>query len=297
MRQRVQAMIMLIMSMLIFGSIGLFVRNIALPSSVIAFTRAFIGVLFLLIVLVIAKRGLSINKIKQNAVLLLLSGAAIGFNWILLFESYRYTSLAVSTLCYYMAPVIVTILSPFVLKEKLTVKRFLCVFVAVVGMSVISGVFKADLLGVGEGKGIAFGLGAAILYATVIILNKHLKQIEAIDRTICQLFAAALVILPYCLIATDWSIVEFTPKTIVLLAVVGIVHTGFAYYLYFGSMQPLRGQSIAVASYIDPVVAVLASVFLLREPCDVYTIIGAIAILGAMLLSELPSRREVVYDN
>lgn len=297
MEKRANALLKLMLSMLIFGSIGLFVRYIPLPSSIIAFARAFIGVVFLLIVLVAKHSKLSASAIKQNFLVLFLSGAAIGFNWILLFESYKYTTVAVSTLCYYMAPIIVTLLSPIVLKERISIKRFLCVIIAIAGMALISGIFKTSALQQGGAKGIVFGFGAAILYATVILLNKKLKDIDAMERTVCQLVVSAVVLLPYILLAGDTVSLHIAPLVIVLLTAVGIIHTGLAYYLYFGSMQNLSGQSISIASYIDPVVAVFISVTILCEPFDIYTIIGAAAILGAALVSELPSRKGNRNDN
>ena len=287
----------LVSSMLIFGSIGLLVRHIPMPSSIIAFVRAFVGVIFLLFVLIAKGTKLSLSAIKSNFVYLTLSGIAIGFNWILLFESYRYTSVAVSTLCYYMAPIIVALLSPLVLKEKITARRFFCVLAALVGMAMISGIFKTGSLQSGEIKGVALGFGAAALYATVILLNKQLCGISAMDRTVCQLLVSAIVLLPYNLFKCDTVSLKVTPSGWILLAVAGVVHTGLAYYLYFGSMEHLSAQSIALASFIDPVVAVLISITILAEPFDVYTVVGAVAILGAAVISELPVKRGNMHDN
>ena len=291
------AMIKLTGSMLIFGSIGLLVRFIPLPSSVIAFVRASIGVLFLLLVLITKRTKLSRQAIKSNAIYLLLSGAAIGFNWILLFESYRFTSVAVSTLCYYMAPIIVIILSPWILKERLTAKRFICVMVALGGMIFVSGIFKINTIQKTTLTGVGLGLAAAMLYASAILLNKKMHGIHALDRTVCQLLVAAIVLFPYNLTTVDIDSLTITPLTFGLLAVIGIVHTGLAYYLYFGSMEHLSGQSVAFASYIDPVVAVILSVVILRETFDIYTAMGAVAILAAAWISELPAAGGAKYDN
>ena len=291
------AMIKLIGSMVIFGSIGLFVRYIPLPSSVVALVRAFIGVIFLILVLIAKRSKLSWQAIKTNAIYLILSGAAIGFNWILLFESYRFTSVAVSTLCYYMAPIIVTILSPLILKERLTTKRFICVMAALSGMIFISGIFRINAMQNTTLTGVAFGLAAAMLYASAILLNKKMRGISAMDRTVCQLLVAAVVLFPYNFVTVDIAPLTITPWTFVLLAVIGIVHTGFAYYLYFGSMEQLSGQSVAFASYIDPVVAVILSVVILREPFDIYTAIGAVAILAAAWISELPIAGGIKHGN
>ena len=294
MSKRSLAYIKLISSMLIFGSIGLFVRYIQLPSGIISFVRAFIGVAFLLIIILIKGSGISITAIRENLLCLVLSGTAIGFNWILLFESYRYTTVAVSTLCYYMAPVIVTLLAPFILREKLSGKRAICAGIALVGMILISGIFTTSVPSVSTIKGILLGLAAAVLYATVILLNKQLRDISAFDRTVVQLLISAVVLLPYNLVTTDIGSLNVFPNTLLLLAVVGVIHTGLAYFLYFGSMEDLSSQSIAVASYIDPVVAVIASVSLLREPFDIYAMLGAVAILGAAVVSELPQKGKIL---
>ena len=289
MSKRAAALAKLIASMLIFGSIGLLVRYIPLGSSMIAFMRAIIGVIFLLIILLLKQQKISLIAVKQNLLFLVLSGAAIGFNWILLFESYRYTSVAVSTVCYYMAPIIVISLSPFVLKERITIRRLFCIIVAILGIALISGVFDISNLQGKEITGILFGLGAACLYATAILLNKQMGCIESMDRTVCQLFVASIILLVYNLLSSGFSFESITPVSMMLLAVAGIVHTGLAYYLYFGSMEHLSGQSIAIASYIDPVVAVMISAVILQESLTTETIIGAIAILGAAFVSEISS--------
>ena len=162
----------LTLSMVVFGTIGIFVRYIPLPSAAIACVRGAVGALFLLCVMALKKTKPDVDGIKKNLLLLALSGGAIGFNWIFLFEAYRYTTVAAATLCYYMAPVIVIMASPFVFKEKMTVKKILCVLAALVGMVFVSGVAGSGLPEAGELKGILFGLGAAVLYAGVIMMNK-----------------------------------------------------------------------------------------------------------------------------
>lgn len=297
MEKQTFGLIKLIVSMLIFGSIGLFVRYIPLNSSVIALIRAVVGVVFLVGIMLVKRTRLSVDTIRNNLLLLILSGTAIGFNWILLFESYRYTSVAVSTLCYYMAPMIVMALSPLVLKERITGKRLLCICIALAGIALISGIFRIGSLEHRELTGIFFGLGAAALYATVILINKQFRGISSMERTVCQLSIAAAVLLPYTILTADFSFKAVTPVCWILLAVLGIVHTGFAYYLYFGSMEHLRGQSIATASYIDPVFAVILSAVVLREPFTTETVIGAVAILGAAFVCEMPYERGQKNDN
>lgn len=276
-----------ITAMTIFGTIGLFVRWIPLPSSVIALARGCIGMLFLLFVMAVKKMPISRQALRKNFFWLLISGALLGFNWILLFESYRYTSVATGTLCYYMAPILIILASPVVLREKLTVKKVFCVLAALGGMVCISGVLSEGIPSAGEGKGILLGLTAAVLYAAIVLCNKQIHQISAYEKTIFQLGISVLAMIPYCALTVSFDTLDFSPRVLFLLLLVGVLHTGVTYFLYFGSMEYLSGQSLAVISYIDPVVAVLASVLILREPMHLIEGLGAVLILGAAAASEL----------
>ena len=292
MEKETNAKASLILAMVIFGTIGIFRKYIPLPSGIVACARGLLGVAFLLVFIKIKKIKMDREAIKKHLWILLVSGGFIGLNWVLLFESYRYTSVAVATLCYYMAPIFVMMVSPFLLKEKLTVKKVLCVIVALIGMVFVSGVLDGGISDVSEMKGILFGLGAAALYATVIMMNQKLREVPTYDKTIMQLGAAAVVLIPYILFVEDLSAVVLTPLIVFMLIIVGVVHTGIAYALYFGSMNGLKAQTVALFSYIDPIVAIILSAMFLKEPMTIYSAIGAVLVLGATMISELPEKRK-----
>ena len=278
-----------ILAMLIFGTIGIFVRFLAMPSSLVALVRGFVGVLFLFLILLLKGQKVDFDAIRKNFVWIFVSGACIGFNWILLFEAYRYTTVAVATLCYYMAPVIVILLSPIVQGERLTAKKMLCTLIALCGMICISGVAeggsnKAE--GAWNLLGIGLGLGAALLYATVILINKKIKGVSGYDRTLSQIGIAALVLLPYTLLTCDFRTIVWNPESILGLVIVGVVHTGIAYALYFDAVEKLPVQTTAIYSYIDPVTAVFLSVVLLNEKLGILGMVGMIFILGAAFLND-----------
>ena len=288
--EQMQAKLKIIFAMVTFGTIGIFVRNIELPSTIIALARGIIGTLFLLLVVFSKGKGLDYNAIKRNLTILAASGACIGFNWILLFEAYRYTTVATATLAYYMAPIFVIMASPFVLKERLTAIKGLCVAMALTGMVLVSGVVQSGMDGV-DFTGILCGVGAASLYATVILLNKFIKNISAYDMTIMQLGLAALVLLPYTMVTENFGALSPDTNSLLLLAVVGVIHTGFTYAMYFSSIQGLKAQTVAIFSYIDPIVAIILSAVLLNESMDVYSMVGAVLVLGSTFVSELVERK------
>lgn len=278
----------LIFSVSVFGTIGIFVRWIGLPSSVIALVRGAVGAAFLLLLARFRHALIDRAALRRRWQLLLLSAAMMSFNWITLFEAYRYTTVATATLCYYMAPIFVTLISPVLLKERLTARKLLCVFLALAGMVFVSGVPQSGLPGPSEAKGILLALCSAALYAGVILINKYLAGVPAYDRTLLQLACAAAVMIPYILLTEDLSAMSVTPLGAVLLLIVAVFHTGWCYALYFGSMTVLSAQTVALFSYIDPIVAILLSALLLREPLGWSGILGAALVLGSTLVSELP---------
>jgi len=272
--------------MTIFGTIGLFVRLIPLPSSMIALVRASMGALFLLGMILAQKRRPDWKGILRNWKPLLLSSVAMATEWILLFEAYRYTTVAVATLCYYMSAVFVMIAAPFILKEKLTAHKAFCAAAAVIGMVLVSGVLDGQA-GAFSPVGVALGLTAAVFYAVIVLCNKRVKNISSYDTTFIQLFAVALILLPYVLLTEDVTqFASLEPLGLTMLLSVGAIHTGIAYAMYFSSLQKIKAQTAALFSYLDPVIALLLSVFVLREGMSIPGMIGAVIVLGAMLLSE-----------
>lgn len=279
----------LIISMLIFGTVGLLRRHIPLPSGALAFVRGAVGAAFLLCLALFRGKRPDIAAVKKNLGVLCLSGAFIGLNWMLLFEAYNHTTVAVATLCYYMAPVIVMLLSPLVLRERLTARRLGCAGAALVGVALVSGVTETGL-SVSELRGVLLALGAAVLYACVILMNKRMTGVGAEERTMVQLTAAAVVVAPYSLLAetVNPGAIGWLSGSLILVA--GLVHTGLAYAMYFGAIERLPAQRVALLSYIDPVFAVLLSALLLNETMGAAGRAGAVLVIGAMMLSELPGR-------
>ena len=138
--------------------------------------------------------------------MLLISGGMIGFNWMLLFEAYRYTSIAVATLCYYTAPVMLILASPLVFHEQFTWRQLVCVALAACGMVLVSGVLDGGTLPDGTLTGIALAIGSAVLYASITAVNrKTLSRMDAYDKTIVQLGAAGLVMVPYLALTGGFS--------------------------------------------------------------------------------------------
>ncbi len=277
--------LMLIASMTIFGTLGLFVRNISVFSGELALYRAVLAALLIAVFLLVTKQKIPFANIKKEVPLLLASGVAMGINWILLFEAYKYTTVSVATLSYYFAPVIVTIVCPILFKEKLTSKQIICFAMSTLGLVLITSI--GDVGGGSDFIGILFGLGAAIFYAAVILLNKFIKNVEGIHRTFLQFLSAIVILIPYVIMTSGVTLGNLNSVGWVNLLIVGLIHTGVTYCMYFSSLKELPGQKAAILSYIDPLVAVLVSVTILGETMTLWQVIGGILILGFTLWNEI----------
>ena len=278
---------MYILSMAVFGTLAPFVRRISVSSGELALYRAILGAALIGLYLLIKRENPFSAKLRREILLLLLSGGAMGINWILLFEAYRFTTVSTATLCYYFAPVIVTILSPVLFREALTPRQILCFLMATLGLVLITGVE-----GRGSLTGILFGLGAAVFYAAVILLNKYIRHTAGIQRTFLQFLAATVILIPYVAVTGGVTLSRLNATGWVCLLVVGLFHTGITYCLYFSSLKTIPGQSAAILSYIDPLVAVLVSVTVLKEPLSWQQALGGALILGFTLWNLLPEKQK-----
>ena len=275
--------------MVIFGTLGIFTRNIAVSSGELALYRAILAAGLILVYLAAGRKPIPFKKIRRELPLLLLSGMAMGINWVLLVSAYRFTTTSMATLSYYFAPVIVILACPILFHERMTAKEILCFVMSTAGLVLIIGAGGAgngtDLIGV------LFGLGAAAFYAAVILMNKFIRQVTGIHRTLIQFAGAILILLPYVGLTGGFHLEVLDGTGWVCLLVVGLVHTGVTYCMYFSALKDLSGQETAVLSYMDPLVATLISVLVLGEPMALTQALGGAMILGFTLWNELPSKK------
>lgn len=291
MKNNASSKLKLILSMTVFGTLGLFTRNIAVTSGELSLYRAVLAAVLIVAFLTLTRQKLDWEGIKKDLKYLILSGAAMGFNWIFLFQAYKYTTISVATLCYYFAPVIVTVACVFLFRERLSVKQIVCFVMSTVGLVLI--IATGGLAGGGtDAVGIAYGLGAAALYATVILLNKFMKHTEGVPRTLFQFFAAIIVLTPYVAATSGFHLEVLDTKGWICLLILGLFHTGVTYCLYFSSLKELKGQEVSILSYIDPLVAVLISTVVLGEAMTLLQGLGGVLILGFTLLNELGPQNE-----
>ncbi|MDD5076896.1 MAG: DMT family transporter [Sphaerochaetaceae bacterium] len=285
--------IQIIVAMVTFGTIGAFVKNNPLPPAEFALYRGIIAFLVLTIFIFVSGKTGIIVKERRYLWRFFLSGAIIAVNWVLLFSAYQHTTIALATLSYYFAPTMVIGASILLLRESITLKQIICFLISTSGLVLTIGVTGG---GTDDISGIFFGIGAAVLYAAVILINKSTKQVDSMVRTWVQFAAVIIVLTPYVIMTDGFHSDSVAIKDWFSILFVGIVHTGLMYYIYFSSLTRLSGQQAAILSYIDPVVALFVSFFLLGESISILQLFGGLLILGATFVNELrikPLKRQL----
>ena len=285
--RQTRATAQLVASLLVFGTLGLFVRLIPLAPTMLALTRGLMGAAFLMLVLLARGKRLQLPEDERTRVILLVSGVAVTLNWVFLFMAYEQTTLASAELAYEMAPVYVMLASPFVLGERFTRTKTICLVAAVLGMVLVSGVLEPGAATGITLEGVGLGLISAGFFATTIVLNQLMGPIEPYTKTIVQLFVAGIVLIPYAAVSGVLNFDGVGLREAVLIGVVGIVHTGVAFALWFDALGWLSANTVAILEYIDPVVALSISVFVFHETLTPLGCVGAALVLGAMAASEL----------
>ena len=285
-----------ILAVVIYGTIGPILRFINLPSEFVVFSRGVLGTVSILVFMKTIGRKVDFIAIKSNLRPLILSGFFLGLNWVFLFAAYVRISVAVASLLNYTAPIMVVIVAPFLYKERIKPMKAVCIVIAFVGVVLTSGIVS-----VGIGKvdliGITLPVLAALAFVGIVVCNKRLVDIDPYNKAIVQLAASAITVFPYVLYNNFGKSIEFNFKSIILVLLLGAVHTGVAYCLYFESLGALSVQSIAVLGYLEPVVSVLGSVFILHQSLDMYGWIGAALIIFSSAASELIGASKVAHNN
>ena len=276
-----------------FGTVGLFTHFIPLSSAAIVFYRALLGGLFIITMIKLSGKEVNVKSMRDNIVVLIFTGFFMALNWVLQFEAFKVSSVAIGTVCYNMMPIFLLIIASFMFNEKITLKSGLCILVATIGVILVSNVVNAGIRS-HEVLGCIYGILGAIFYALIVTFNRKLNQIETHDKVIFQFMFSAFIMVFYVLLIEKKSLMfdqslSTNTKAIgaICMIVLSFFHTGFCYVHYFNAVSRLKAETVAILTYIDPVVALFLSYFVLKEDMTALQFLGAILILGSTLFNEL----------
>lgn len=280
--------LMFVAAMLIFGSNGVFASMLDMSGAQLVLMRTLIGGAVLLIIILISRSRTPREVLLREKWRLLFAGVCLGANWALLFEAYNLMNVSLATLTYYTAPVLVLVLAPFVLKERQNSLAYVGMLVVVVGMLLVVG---TDF---GEGgvtvTGLVVGLGSAVFYAMLMLVNKKISGVSGLNLTFIEIIIAAVILLPYVFATSGGVPLPTDARGIFALLFLCTVNTGFACWLYFSSMNRLPAKAVALMGYFDPVSALIFSAVFLDERLSTVQFIGAVLVLAGALVGQLRPR-------
>jgi drug/metabolite transporter (DMT)-like permease len=272
--------------MVIWGSLGVFTRAIPLSALSLAFLRALIALPVLLIGMK-KPRGVKWPHLKPYV----FSGVLLGFGWLTLFYGYKHTSISSAVIVYNMCPVYVMILAPLVLKETISKVQVAVILASLLGLILIVGHDLSEGYGY---LGLALSALSGLFYAVIVLINRGIKnRLDTQTATFVQVFTAMLVLLPFVL--TDgniFTVARLDVRAIAFTILLGVLHTGVAYTLFFSVYAHMKSVEIVSYSYLEPLFGILFSMIFTGERLMLLQIIGGLLILGSTFAGEMLKDRK-----
>ena len=287
--------LMFVAAMLIFGSNGVFASMLEMSGAQLVLLRTLIGGAVLLIIILISRSRTPKEVLLREKWRLLFAGVCLGANWALLFEAYNLMNVSLATLTYYTAPVLVLVLAPLVLKERQNGLAYLGMAVVIVGMLLVVGTDFGE--GGVSATGLIVGLGSAVFYAMLMLVNKQITGVSGLNLTFIEIVIAAVILLPYVFATSGGVPLPTDARGIFALLFPCTVNTGFACWLYFSSMNRLPAKAVALMGYFDPVSALIFSAVFLDERLSGVQLAGAVLVLAGALVGQFRPRRFTKTDS
>jgi drug/metabolite transporter (DMT)-like permease len=271
-------------AMCMSGTIGLFVLESEQPLVNVVFFRCLIGAVCLAVYCWQARLFGKADFSRRNLVLLGIVGLSIVFNWLALFDSYRYTSIGVASTVYHVQPFFVFFLGALLFKEKLSRQRLLWLVVAFAGVwLIVNPHFAHTSASRDYVKGCGLALVAAMLYAVAALSSKKINGVPPHIIALTQLLIGVAILWPYA----RFDSLPAAPAQWGCLFVLGAVHSAAMYILLYSAYQKLDTSRIAIIAYIYPLVAILVDYVYFGRSLSLVQIAGGVLVLSAGLCSTL----------
>ena len=282
--------VQLALIMMLNGTIGVITRFIDMPSASMCCIRAFIAASIILAYLYAANKRPDMAAIKAELGTVIGAGISLGLIWLFIFEAFNRTTVAIASVCFYTEPVIFLVAASLLFREKLSRVKVACVLCALAGTVLISGILSGSMEK-SSLSGVICALMAALSYAVNVLLNKKVESVSPVDMTVAQMIIAGIVTLPYAVMVERVDLSSLSALSITLLLVLAVVYTALGYFLYYDAVAWVDSGTIAVLSYLDPLVSVLLSVLFLHEAMTAPVFAGIVLIFTSAFLSEAADRQ------
>lgn len=281
MQPRTQGIFGLFTAQAILGTLGVCVIESGVDSVSVVFYRCVIGGALLALYCFCRGDFWAIRTLPRKTIgLALLSGALMVGNWVLFFEGIQRTSITIATIAFHVQPFFVVLLGALFFKERLRPVVFLWICLAFVGLVLATGIaLDGDGMTPSMMVGLACTLSGAFLYALVTLIGKALKGMKSHQLTLVQcvfgsaLLAFILPLTPLEVAAHQWT----------WLFIIGAIHTGGVYILFYSALPKLVTPVIAVLLFVYPASAMVVDALVYQHPIGLMQVLG----LALIFLSSL----------
>ncbi len=277
-------MLSIVFAIILWSSLGIIIRLSGAPVIVLILYAALISAVLTGTGLLKPEYRRGMPKGRGLLPFLVLGPLSL-LNTFSFFYAYRYTSIANAVLTHYTAPIFVAFLAPVFLRERLTGRTLLAVGISTAGLWLLLGLSGGEFLekalsGDRETGGILAGLLSGLAYAVLIIVFRVFSQnAHPVVMTFFQNSVITLVLLPFK------GMPAISISTILVVLVMGIVHSTIAPILYFRGMAKVTANRAAILGYLEPVCAIILGTLFPGERMGLQSIIGGAMILGSGYLT------------
>lgn len=279
----------------IWGTLPLVLKFINGASHVTVFYRVFFAFLSVSVLFLIRGRTAELKAPDRRTVITMVQqGVLLGINWMLFIGAFEHAKVATVELLGYAGPLIVTVLAPFVLKEKL--KRIIMVplFLSFAGLLVIL-IPHGVNVNQGELLGASMASLSAFTYAALTLRNK--KVLPSVKTSVFiwyEYLAASLFLLPFALYSSAVGNGPTGFTSFFWLVIIGVVHTGLTGLLFFSGLRRLRADQSAILTYMEPVSAILLAALVLSEPLTLPTVLGgSMVVIGGVFVARMDAQADI----
>jgi len=273
---------------IMWGTMGIFVRKLnelGLVTMNIVALRIFCTSIILSIFCLIFDRNVFFIRFKDLWCFAGTGIASIIFFNFCYFKTITLTSLSVAAVLLYTAPSVVMILSVFLFKEKITLKKCLAVVAAFIGCVLVSVVSTDENISVST-KSIFIGLGSGLGYALYTIFGRYAlrRGYSSLAVTLWTFLFACVGILPFADLPLIFS-VSFQSANIILFVILfAMIATVLPYILYTFGLTFVDGGKASVIASIEPATASILGILIFSEPITISGIFGVVLVLISIFL-------------
>ncbi|SYZ72967.1 putative Uncharacterized transporter AF_0510 [Candidatus Zixiibacteriota bacterium] len=253
------------------------------PVEIVA-VRLLLGTPVLYLVILIKKIDLQWRR--SDMILLMAASAVMTAHFLIQAVGLEYTSATNTAWLVATIPIFIAIFSRIFLKEKMTILKFAGISLATLGVLLL--VSKGEIYSLGwlKSTGDWIILSSAVTWTIYTVLTRDLsRRYHPLSVTLLILILPAVILNGYAASTTPISKLWNLPVSIMLaMAFLGVICLGLAQWVWMEGLARKGATEVGVFIYLEPLVTTAAAIPILDEKLTLFTVIGAILIIGGVYM-------------